>query len=151
MSLPPLRREVVVACDPATAFRLWTEQIGTWWPLARFSCFGADAHVAFEGDRIVETGPNGDRAEWGTVTARRAPDLLTFTWHPGYEAARATTVTVTFTPAPDGKTLVTLVHEGWEAQSDPTGARASYADGWVTVLGHLANASHAHIEARSTS
>ena len=139
MSLPPVRREVVVACDPATAFRLWTEQIGTWWPVASHSCFG-DAHVAFEGDVIVETGPSGDRAEWGTVTTRREPDLLAFTWHPGYEAAHATTVTVTFTSIADGTTLVTLVHEGWEAMVDPTAARASYADGWVTVLGCLAAA-----------
>lgn len=81
-TVPPLRRQVLVACDPATALQLWTDNVGAWWPLGKFSVFGADATVAFVGDDIIETSPNGETAVWGTVTDRTA-DTLAFTWHPG--------------------------------------------------------------------
>ena len=139
MTLPPLRREVLVACDPVTAQRLWVEEIGTWWPIASFGCFGEHASVAFEGDEIVETSARGERAIWGTVTSRE-PGSLGFTWHPGRPAEQATQVAVTFTPAGDGSaTLVTLVHTGWETEA----ARGEYAGGWVRVLDRFADAGDA--------
>jgi len=136
-TIPPLRREVLVRCDPATAERLWVDEIDAWWPIASHGCFGAGASVAFEADEIVETSPTGERAVWGRVTDR-APGRLSFTWHPGHPSEAATRVTVTFTATDDGHTWVTLVHEGWERHPGAAGARADYAEGWVFVLGRLA-------------
>jgi uncharacterized protein YndB with AHSA1/START domain len=139
MSLPPLRRQVLVACDPPTAYRLWRDDIGSWWPLASHSCFGEGSDVAFDGDRIVETSPSGQQAIWGTVVDDDEPSLLSFTWHPGRDASAATHVTVTFAATgDDAATLVTLVHTGWEAYGDPDAARSDYGRGWVTVLDRLA-------------
>jgi len=42
-------------------------------------------------------------------------------------------VRVTF-EADDDRTLVTLVHDGWERLAEPDAARASYDEGWAFVL-----------------
>jgi uncharacterized protein YndB with AHSA1/START domain len=137
--VPPVRREVVVAGDPALAFRVFTEQLGSWWPLARHSVHGATSSVGFEDDEIVEVAATGERCVWGTVTVREPGRRIAFTWHPGHDADRAGRVTVTFSPREDG-TLVTLVHEGWEVYADPAAARAEYDTGWPVVLSRLQTA-----------
>lgn len=131
-SVPPIRRELIVDASVSTAFAVFTDQIGGWWPLGEHAVDG-DGTVAFVGRRIVETSAAGKDTLWGTVTEWDPPSRLAFTWHPGYEAARASKVEVTFAPSGQG-TLVTLVHTGWEAFDDPAGAREEYEQGWPTVL-----------------
>jgi len=139
MTLEPLHREVLVAVPPPRAYRRFVDDVGVWWPLQAFSVFGAGGTVAFDEGRIVETGPSGESAVWGTVTESREPDVLAFTWHPGRSPAEASHVRVTFAATKDpGTTLVVLEHSGWEAYPDPRAARERYASGWVTVLDCLA-------------
>jgi Activator of Hsp90 ATPase homolog 1-like protein len=76
----------------------------------------------------------GQQAVWGTVTRWEPPAAVAFTWHPGYEAERASQVEVTFTAA-GAQTLVRLTHTGWEIFDDPAAARAEYDQGWPAVLG----------------
>jgi hypothetical protein len=137
VSVPPLRRQVLVVADPATAYRVFVHDIGARWPIASHGCFGAEATIAFDGERFVETAPDGRTAVWGTVTESREPSRVAFTWHPGRDAGAATHVEVTFAPAGEG-TLVTLVHTGWEAYADPEAARSDYGRGWPKVLGRFA-------------
>ncbi len=40
-TMPPIRREVLVDADPATAFDVFTTRLGRWWPLATHSVHGA--------------------------------------------------------------------------------------------------------------
>jgi uncharacterized protein YciI/uncharacterized protein YndB with AHSA1/START domain len=135
MTLPALRRQIVVACDQVTAYRLFVEEIGSWWPLASVGCFGIGASVALDGGRFVETGPNGETAVWGTITESDAPRSLSFTWHPGREVDVASSVHVYFTETNDDQaTLVTLEHSGWESYPNPTAARDEYGSGWTGVL-----------------
>lgn len=49
-------------------------------------------------------------------------------------AGYTTTVTMTFDPLPDGRTLVTIAEEGWH--ETPTGLAASYGNcqGWMQML-----------------
>lgn len=141
MTVPPLRREILVSCDPATAYTLFVDDIGTWWPVGSFSVHGDGSIVALDGDRFVETGPSGETAVWGTITEADPPERVAFTWHPGQDPADATHVAVTFTATRDANvTLVTLVHTGWEAYPEPAAARDEYAGGWITVLDRLAAA-----------
>jgi uncharacterized protein YndB with AHSA1/START domain len=130
--IPPIRRELVVDASVETAFAVFTEQIGTWWPMGEHAVHG-DGTVAFVDGRIVETSAAGDDVVWGTVTEWDPPSRLAFTWHPGYDAARASLVEVTFVAAGSGA-LVTLLHSGWEAFADPTAAREEYEQGWPVVL-----------------
>ena len=64
-TVPPLRREIIVDTDPATAFEVFTAQIGRWWPIAEKGVFGADATVAFDDGQIVERGTHEQLLEHG--------------------------------------------------------------------------------------
>jgi uncharacterized protein YndB with AHSA1/START domain len=141
--IPPVRREVEVSTDPGRAFELWTEQIGRWWPMASHSVNGERASVAFDGDRLVETAPDGTTVIWGTVVTWEPPHRLGLTWHPGRDASEATHVEVRFHPAGRGRTLVTLEHTGWEVLAEPEQIRASYETGWPLVLEPFAAAAQA--------
>jgi uncharacterized protein YndB with AHSA1/START domain/uncharacterized protein YciI len=133
--LAPLRREVLVPAEPSVAFDVFTQQIGTWWPLAELSVYGEAASVAFVGRHLVETAPGEPPTVWGQVTTWDRPDRLAFTWHPGSDPERASRVTVTFTARDDvDGTLVRLEHDGWESYDDPAVARSEYGNGWPGVL-----------------
>ncbi len=133
---PPIRRQVLVDADPATAFTVFTTSLGRWWPLAELSVFGTGATVAFTDEQIVETAGNGETSVWGTVSSWQAPDVVAFSWHPGRKPELAGHVEVTFVAAGE-QTLVTLTHTGWETYEDPAAARAEYDSGWPTVLGRF--------------
>jgi uncharacterized protein YciI len=135
-AIPPIRRQVLVAADPATAFETFTKGIGRWWPLTDLSVFGPGATVAFVDHEIVERSADGQRAVWGSVTRWDPGRALAFTWHPGKTPTQASQVEVTFEASEESATMVTLEHRGWEVFADPEGARSEYDQGWPTVLGH---------------
>ena len=138
MNLPPIRRQVLVPAGPQAAFEVFTQQIGSWWPVARHSVYGEKSSTAFADGRLVETGPDGDEALWGTVLEWEPPRLLRMTWHPGYSDERASEIEVSFAPVADALTLVTVTHSDWERFSDPRAARDEYRNGWPAVLGRYA-------------
>lgn len=132
--VPPIRREILVDADPATAFAVFTERISQWWPLEDLSVYGPGGTVGFADGQIVEQSASGDAAVWGTVYLWEPGAALAFSWHPGGPPDQATHVEVTFTQA-DAQTLVTLTHTGWERFADPAETRAEYEQGWPVVLG----------------
>ena len=144
-ALVPIRRRVVVTADPERAFRLFTDEIGAWWPLElrlhgneRADDGREEIHssVAFEGGELVETAASGARAVWGKVIDWSPGLSFRISWHPGLDAALATEVAVLF-EAIDGtpeRTLVTLEHDGWERTPEPDAMRAEYESGWPGVL-----------------
>ncbi len=135
-AVPPIRREVLVDADLVTAFEVFTENLGRWWPLAELSVYGDGdgATVAFTDGQIVERSADGQSAVWGTVTRWEPPGVVAFSWHPGQPAASASHVEVTFAAAAS-QTRVTVEHRGWETFADPAAARAEYDHGWPMVLG----------------
>jgi uncharacterized protein YciI/uncharacterized protein YndB with AHSA1/START domain len=146
-AVPPIRRQILVEADPAVAFEVFTAGLGRWWPVAELSVHGEGGSVSFDGafagGQIVERSAAGETAVWGTVTRWEPPDAVAFTWHPGQPAEQASQVEITFAaaePAGDGtaRTLVAVVHTGWEAFADPAAARAEYDHGWPLVLGRYA-------------
>jgi len=132
-TVPPIRREILVEADPATAFEVFTARIGRWWPVAELSVYGTGGIVEFADGQLIERLADGHPAVWGTVTRWEPAAAVAFTWHPGGTPERASHVEVTFTPA-DSQTLVTLTHAGWHAFDDPAAARAEYEQGWPMVL-----------------
>lgn len=141
--LPPITKKLTVAWDQAHAFRRFTEQIGTWWPLRTHSVGQARAEtVVFEGrvgGRIIEKIRGGEESVWGTVTVWDPPGRIVFTWHPGDAPDKATEVEVRFESVPGGTQLV-LVHSKWEALGVlASTARRGYPIGWTYVLAQWAD------------
>jgi uncharacterized protein YciI len=135
MSLPALNRQVVVPVPAQEAFDAFTGRIGEWWPVARFSVHGAGGSASFRDGVLVETGPGGDEAVWGTVLDWRPPRSFRMTWHPGRDSSGASVVEVSFAPVGDAATLVTVTHSGWESLD----SRSEYQQGWPAVLSSLAS------------
>ena len=137
MNLPPIRRQVVVPAGLDLAFATFTDEIGRWWPVgAGHSVYGAGSAVAFRDGQLVESGPGGAVAVWGSVLDWDPPRRVRLTWHPGSGPEKATEVEFTFAPVGETQTLVTVEHRGWERYADPAGARSEYNQGWPFVLGH---------------
>lgn len=141
--IEPVRKTVTVPAAPAAAFRRFTAELGTWWPLATHSVAGAESESVEmgegEGGRLVERGA-GREYVWGTVTTWDPPRRVAFTWHPDRDPSSAQEVEVTFEPT-DGGTLVKLEHRGWEVLGEEAAAkRADYDQGWDPVLERYARA-----------
>ena len=132
----PVRKTVQVRLAPADAFDLFTRQMSRWWPLARYSCGGADAErVEFDlraGGQVVEHTKSGQRHVWGTVSAWEPPQRFAMTWHPAHAPEEATHLLVEFAALAGGGTEVRLTHDGWETRGQQ--ARDSYDGGWNAVL-----------------
>lgn len=141
-SVEPLRKSVTVPACPPRAFEVFTAHFGEWWPLATHSVgLGQAAGVTFgdsAGGAITETLADGTTSVWGTVTVWEPPGRVAFTWHAGTPEAEATQVEVTFTPDGPDRTVVRLVHSGWERRPDGAAAREGYDSGWEPVIGSFA-------------
>jgi uncharacterized protein YciI/uncharacterized protein YndB with AHSA1/START domain len=134
MTMPPIRRAVIVDAPLANAFAVFTDEFGVWWPVDNFSVFGAGGSVGIDAGEIVEVSASGEKAHWGSITEWEPPHRLAFTWHAGQPAdSPSSRVEVRFTDL-DDQTLVVLEHSGWEVYDDPEGARANYGNGWPTVI-----------------
>ena len=130
-----VRKAVLVDADPETAFRVFTDQIQSWWPLGTHGIFGDDAEaLAFEESKLVERAKDGREAVWGEVLAWEPPTRVHFSWRPGFDDEKADTeVEVTFSAEGEG-TRVDLVHTGWDKLEDGAKSRAGYDGGWDGVL-----------------
>jgi uncharacterized protein YndB with AHSA1/START domain len=120
------------------AFRRFTDEIATWWPLRTHSIGQERAEsVVFEGrvgGRIVERIRGGEESTWGTVTAWEPPHRVAFTWHPGQPVEKAQDIEVRFT-AEGSRTRLQLTHSGWERLGEKAArARKAYGPGWTYVL-----------------
>ena len=140
-SIEPVKKSVTVKRAPADAFRLWTEGIASWWPVATHSVFQAEVESCFfeggVGGRIYEKSKEGKESLWGTVTVWDPPRRVVYDFHPGHGPESAGQVEVRFT-AVEGGTRVDLVHAGWEKLGERAHeARKSYDRGWTFVLDHF--------------
>ncbi len=138
-ALPPLIRYASFTGTPQQAFLRFTAGLGDWWPLRSHSVGGRDAlSVVMEaraGGRIVESVRDGREHVWGTVQRWEPPHRVSFTWHPGRDAATAQDIDVRFAVC-GFATQATLTHRGFEKLGPSAGrTRRGYALGWQHVLG----------------
>ena len=137
-SIAPIVKTVNVGVSPDAAFRLFTDEIASWWPLDTHSVGGdkatgirVDGRV---GGLIEELGIDGPKRIWGTITDWEPPATFSFTFHPGVSAEQAGLVTLRFIPS-DAGSRVELTHAGWESSEGGQARRNNYDSGWDTVLG----------------
>jgi len=133
-----IRKSIHVKRPVERTFRLFTEEIGKWWPLKEGFSFGgkraADIFIeGREGGRFFERFADGEEFDVGVVTTYVPPARIVFTWKaPDWDAA--TEVEVRFSSEDDG-TRVDLEHRGWEqAGARARDQRNSYDGGWNRVL-----------------
>ena len=133
-----ISKSITVRVPVETAFRVFTAELGSWWPLASKSVSLEDAEtVVVEpgvGGRVYERARSGEQHTWGEVLVWDPPARFAFSWHPGRAADTSQEVDVRFT-AVDGETRVELAHRGWERLVGPGGAIPGHFDsGWDEAL-----------------
>lgn len=138
--IEPVVKSVLVPCDPAKAFDVFTSQIASWWPVAQMSMTAATAPLQSltlaprVGGDIVEVAADGAEHIWGKIVTFDPGKRLVIEWHVGRPYAEATLIDISFTGEGDG-TRVTLTHSRWEALGENAdGTRAQYNTGWVLVF-----------------
>jgi len=136
----PIVLELRVAAPPETAFRLFTTEIGTWWPVgytwaqSRLSGFRIDP---WSGGLCLETDRDGTHTVWGFVVDCSPGERLSFRWmiegdrgrQP--DPAHASLVTVTWAGRADDLT-VRLVHDDFHRHTSPPDA---YRNGLASPQG----------------
>ena len=134
-----VRKTITVDCVVEEAFRIFTTDAISWWPLGSHSIHGDDVkEIVFEeheGGEIYELTADGKRGHWASVLAWEPPNRLVLAWNILERETIPTEVEVRFTPDGD-TTRVDLEHRGWEAVADDRETkRDNYDTGWDHVLG----------------
>lgn len=142
--IEPIDRSITVRRTPSEAFRLFTTEMGSWWPLETHGLADREAgekteRLVFEereGGRIYEVLSTGVEAEWGVVTTWDPPNRVVVDWNPSFEQRPYTEVEVTFTALDDGGCAVRLLHRHWDRLGEHAGRelRADYGPGWTYVF-----------------
>src|SRR5439155_13270532 len=140
------RQSLTLRSAPERAFRVFTGEMGSWWPVESYSRavseFAEDGvevvkleFQARSGGSILERVSDGRVLAWGEVVAWDPPHRVVMAWRPHSLPEPPTEVEVTFTPR-EGGTLLELEHRGWERLSDGfrTGLYEVYVRGWPTTL-----------------
>jgi uncharacterized protein YndB with AHSA1/START domain len=115
-----IRVTTIVAVDAATAFAVFTADIGLWWrrDLRHGLQPRPNGNLRFEAPpdgRLVEIGADGEVFEVGRVHAWQPGERLVFGWrNRAFAAGERTEVEVRFEPVTQG-TRVTLEHRGWDS------------------------------------
>ena len=134
-----VRKTVTVDCVVEEAFRVFTTDAMSWWPVDSHSIHGAAVkEIVFEGHEggeVYELTAEGEKGHWATVVTWDPPSRLVLAWNILERGAVATEVDVRFVPEGES-TRVELEHRGWEAVAENAAQkRASYDHGWGAVLG----------------
>ncbi len=147
---------ILVDVPVDVAFRVFTSDMGAWWPESHHIGTAALSAAIIEprvGGRWYELDSDGTTCDWGLVLAWDPPDHVAMSWQltPEFRrdgvARHASRIDVRFEPRPDGTTLVTLIHsdlqnhgEGWRDLRDKVGAPGGWA-GILRIYGDRAGSS----------
>lgn len=133
-----LTKSVLLDCDPARAFELFTRHAGEWWPPERRHTKDPHSTITIlETGRFYERSSTGQEVELGYARLWDPPRRLELDWYPGTDADHPTAVSVTFTPEGRG-TRITIEHRPTESSEDLWSQRAPrYDASWDLVLAAL--------------
>lgn len=143
VELAPLGKTIEVRRSAEDAFRLFTQEINGWWPLASHSRAKSEdgertERVDFEvhlGGRIYETLNTGEERDWGEVLALEPGRRVLFSFEMGRPQDQAGEVDVRFDPIDAETTRVTLTHSHWERYGDEAPVmRGRFSEGWDDVF-----------------
>jgi uncharacterized protein YndB with AHSA1/START domain len=145
-----VRTQVVVEAPVERAFRVFTEDFGSFKPPEHNLLSTEIAETVFElheGGHVYDRGVDGSECRWARVLAYEPPDRVVFSWDisPQWQIEtdldKTSEVEVRFTAEAPDRTRVELEHrnldrhgEGWEAERDGVGGD----QGWPLYLDRFA-------------
>jgi uncharacterized protein YndB with AHSA1/START domain len=145
-----VRESIAVDAPIEQAFRVFTEDMGSWWPPEHHILQAPLAEMVFEprvGGSIYDRGTDGSECRWATVLAYDPPQRLVFSWNIGLDwqvetdPEKTSQVEVRFISETPQRTRVELQHsniehhgEGWERMRDAVGS----PEGWRIGLERFA-------------
>ena len=148
-----VRANVIVRATIEHAFRIFTEDMTSWWPTKHHIGIRPMVAAILEprtGGRWYELDDDGSECDWGIVLAWDPPRHLALSWHLDGDyrydsnAQRSNRVDVRFQTQPDGSTLVQLEHSLLDRHGPSwTRLRDGVSGGWSGILQRFAEvASH---------
>ena len=113
-----VRKVITVNAPQALAWQVFTEQMGSWWPLAVYKIGQANAVDAIieprVGGRWYERGEDGSSCDWGRVLVWEPTSRLVLSWDINadfqYDPELKTEIEVRFIVEGAGATRVELEH-----------------------------------------
>jgi uncharacterized protein YndB with AHSA1/START domain len=137
-------KSTLVAVSTERAFQVFTEEMGTWWPLAAYHIGKVDAKNVvlepFVGGRWFERGLDGSECDWGRVRVWEPPRRLVLTWEISsqwhHDSSVQTEVEVRFSPE-GASTRVELEHRLLHYYGDKAAEMRGIFDseqGWKGLL-----------------
>jgi hypothetical protein len=141
-----IQRSVLLACDPAAAFSLFTERASEWWPPERRHTRGSrlsEIRLLPTG-RFWERGEDGSEVELGRIRTWDPPRRLVIDFYVGTDAGHPTALVVTFAAA-HGGTELTIDHRPTPTSEALWRERAGlFASSWELIGHALEQAALAH-------
>jgi uncharacterized protein YndB with AHSA1/START domain len=136
-----IRKSIVLPCDSASAFRLFTARISDWWPIERRHTGDPESTIVLsEAGPFFERDRAGREVPLGAVLSWEPPTRLLLDWYPGTDPLHPTRVEISFSPAGES-TRVDVFHTATPAGEPLFPTRAPrYEASWALVLGALARA-----------
>ena len=146
-----IRKTITVNTSTACAFKVFTEQHGTWWPLQTHHIGTQPAQTAviepWAGGRWFERASDGSECNWGKVLVWEPPFRLMLAWQISpewqYDPKLITEVEVRFIAEGSNRTRVELEHRNLDNFGDKASAIRSAFDsegGWSGLLQRYAAA-----------
>jgi len=148
-----VRTSIVVDAPVDRAFRVFTEDIGSWWDPDHHLLDAPLAEMVFEprvGGRIIDRGADGSENSWARVLAYEPPDRLVFSWDISLQwqietdLAKTSEVEVRFIAEGPDRTRVELEHrhlerhgDGWEGMRDAVGSPNGWGSGLTRFAARL--------------
>ena len=144
--LEPVRRTLRVRATPERAFKVFAEEMDSWWPRSHHIGSSPMKAIVVEpraGGAIYTVQEDGANCPWASVIAWEPPHKFVFAWHvtPDWkyepDVSKCSEVEVLFTRADDGNTVVEFEHrhferhgEGWQLMRSAVGSEG----GWNGVM-----------------
>jgi uncharacterized protein YndB with AHSA1/START domain len=149
-----VRKVVEVHAPPAVAWRVFTEKMGRWWPLATHKIGKAPAvDTVIEprvGGRWYERGEDGSTCDWGRVLSWEPHTRLVLSWEISgnwqHDPSLMTEVEVRFIAEGEDRTRVELEHrhlDRYGARRDEMRGIFDSEGGWTGLLASFARAASA--------
>jgi uncharacterized protein YndB with AHSA1/START domain len=145
-----VQTSVVVDAPIEKAFKVFTADIGSWWPREHHILEGELAEMVFEprvGGHVYDRATNGNECRWARVLAYEPPTRVVFSWDISLQwqieanPERTSEIEVRFIAENPDRTRVELEHrnldhhgDGWGSMRDAVGS----PDGWTLGLTRFA-------------